>query len=184
MNSPLQSELLLLRAQGAHRVDGGGAPGRHYAGYPPDRHEGRESSLWEALSKARSEEAGENQTHACKTRKDGARGGVVGTRAKADRLAMAFSAAPEGAAPLTEAQGLPPIARRGWYRNQDPEARGARHKHAASDVGRLGQKPIWARPRSVRSCSVARPLKSTSKSMAAKSGAERPWRKACLCFGR
>jgi len=50
--------------------------------------------------------------------------------------------------------------------------------------GHPGQKPIWARPRSVRSCSVARPLKSTSKSMAAKSGAEHPWRKACFCFGR
>src|SRR6267142_2054986 len=48
----------------------------------------------------------------------------------------------------------------------------------------LVQKPIWARPRSVRSCSVARPWKATSKSMAAKSGAERPWRKACFCFGR
>src|SRR6266849_8880557 len=128
-----------------------------------------------------SEEASENQPHPCmnQTRKDGAPG-----KLNADLLAMAFSAAPEGAAPLTEAQGLPPIARRGWYRNQDPEARGARHKHAASDVGRLGQKPIWARPRSGRSCSVARPWKSTSKSMAAKSGAERPWRKACLCFGR
>jgi hypothetical protein len=51
-------------------------------------------------------------------------------------------------------------------------------------LARCAQKPIWARPRSVRSCSVARPLKSTSKSMAAKSGAERPSRKACFCFGR
>lgn len=46
------------------------------------------------------------------------------------------------------------------------------------------QKPIWARPRSVRSSTVARPLKSTSKSMAAKSGAERPERNASRCSGR
>ena len=49
--------------------------------------------------------------------------------------------------------------------------------------GRL-QKPICARPRSVRSSGAARPLKSTSKSMAAKSGAERPCRNASRCFGR
>ena len=39
-------------------------------------------------------------------------------------------------------------------------------------------------PRSVRSSTTARPLKSTSKSMAAKSGAERPSRNASRCFGR
>jgi hypothetical protein len=46
------------------------------------------------------------------------------------------------------------------------------------------QNPICCRPSSVRSSSVARPWKSTSKSIAAKSGAERPARNAAFCFGR
>ncbi len=56
--------------------------------------------------------------------------------------------------------------------------------YVAGPGGRATQKPIWARPRSVRSFSVARPWNSTSKSIAAKSGAERPSRNACFCFGR
>jgi hypothetical protein len=46
------------------------------------------------------------------------------------------------------------------------------------------QNPICCRPSSVRSFSVARPRKSTSKSIAAKSGAEPPARNAAFCFGR
>src|SRR5690606_8331296 len=46
------------------------------------------------------------------------------------------------------------------------------------------QKPICSRPSGVRSSNVARPSKSTSKSIGAKSGAERPSRNAAFCFGR
>jgi hypothetical protein len=54
-------------------------------------------------------------------------------------------------------------------------------------VGRCSiraQNPICCRPSSVRSFAVARSWKSTSKSIAAKSGAERPARNAAFCSGR
>ena len=54
---------------------------------------------------------------------------------------------------------------------------------ASAGVWRL-QNPICVLPRSVRSAAVARPLKSTSKSIGAKSGGERPARKASLCPGK
>ena len=56
-------------------------------------------------------------------------------------------------------------------------------RHTADSQGaaaRRSQNPICRRPSSVRSFSVARPLKSTSKSIAAKSGAERPARNAAF----
>ncbi len=63
-------------------------------------------------------------------------------------------------------------------------SRNSKVEHSARRAGTIRQKPICWRPRSVRSFSVARPLKSTSKSIAAKSGAERPARKASFWRGQ